>query len=115
MRFLHWFLNPILAIAINIHIQQQSLRLETNPVETSPLFALHRALIEIPSVSGHEHDVANYLESYLIAHNFTVEKQTVEPLRILTDHPLTAAPPTEQPHDTTSSLTPANRGKAASS
>lgn len=43
------------------------------------LFPFHRRLIEIPSISGHEHDVANYLEEYLTARNFTVEKQKVEP------------------------------------
>lgn len=44
------------------------------------LFALHKDLVEIDSVSGNEQLVGLYLESYLKAHNFTVERQAVAPL-----------------------------------
>ena len=61
-------------------VLQHRLRSESFAKGEDSLFSFHRRLIEIPSVSGHEHDVANYLEEYLTARNFTVEKQKVEPL-----------------------------------
>ena len=43
--------------------------------EQSPeLFALHKNLIEIPSVTGEEHDVGVYLAQYLEGLNYTVER-----------------------------------------
>lgn len=53
---------------------------DSDALGKKPLFSLHRSLIDIDSTSGREHDVAIWLESYLTAHNFTVEKQAVEPL-----------------------------------
>jgi hypothetical protein len=38
------------------------------------LFALHKGLIEIPSITGEEHDVGVYLAEYLEKRNYTVEK-----------------------------------------
>lgn len=49
-------------------------------LQKNPLFSLHRSLIEIESTSGSEHVIGKYLESYLTAHNFTVEKQAVKSL-----------------------------------
>lgn len=51
---------------------------DSDAVGRKPLFSLHRSLMDIDSTSGHEHDVAIWLESYLTAHKFTVEKQAVE-------------------------------------
>ena len=44
-----------------------------------PLLDLHRQLIDIPSVSGHELEVGDYLTKYLRSINLTVEEQAVEP------------------------------------
>lgn len=38
------------------------------------LFALHKDLVQFPSVTGSEHDVGVYLEDYLKARNYTVER-----------------------------------------
>ena len=54
--------------------------LSLEPTGNSPLLALHRALVEIESISGNEFKVGQYLHSYLTAHNFTVERQRVDPL-----------------------------------
>lgn len=48
-----------------------------DPISTSPLLSLHRSLIEIPSLSGSEYNVAQYLLEYLTTHNFTVETHDV--------------------------------------
>lgn len=50
------------------------------PSSRDALFALHRSLVEIDSVSGNEHAVGLYLESYLKVRNFTVERQLVDRL-----------------------------------
>ena len=47
---------------------------------STPLLSLHRALIEIDSITGNEYEVGKYLVSYLEQHNFTVETQEVEAL-----------------------------------
>jgi len=44
----------------------------------TPLLKLHKALIEIESITGNEHEVGKYLVSYLEKQNFTVETQDVE-------------------------------------
>ena len=44
------------------------------------LLDLHRELVDIPSVSGDEHAVGAWLQSYLTSLNLTVERQTVPPL-----------------------------------
>ena len=38
------------------------------------LFALHKDLVNFPSVTGSEHDVGVYLEEYLKSRNYTVER-----------------------------------------
>ena len=52
----------------------------------SDLFSLHRNLVNIESISGNEHQVGTFLESYLKDHNYTVEKQYVKPESTTTDH-----------------------------
>ena len=45
---------------------------------STPLLKLHKALIDIESISGNEQEVGQYLISYLEKRNFTVETQDVE-------------------------------------
>ena len=45
----------------------------------NPLFSLHKNLVNIESISGHEQAVAEFLEDYLISHNYTVERQYLHP------------------------------------
>ena len=40
----------------------------------SELFALHKDLINIPSVTGSEHEVGVFIANYLQSRNFTVER-----------------------------------------
>ncbi len=56
--------------------------LELHPTSKSPLLSLHRALVEIESISGNEYEVGEFLHSYLTAHNFTVERQHVDLLTV---------------------------------
>lgn len=46
-------------------------------ISSSPLLSLHRALVEVESISGNELDVGKLVVSTLEAHNFTVTTQTV--------------------------------------
>lgn len=46
---------------------------------SSKLLALHKSLVEIESITGHEHDVAQYLVDYLTLQGLTVETQVVGP------------------------------------
>lgn len=62
-------------------LPQQTLCWETFVNGDESLFSFHRRLVEIPSISGNEHDVVTYLEQYLVARNFTVEKQKVESIQ----------------------------------
>ena len=42
---------------------------------TSPeLFALHKDLVSIPSITGNEHEVGVFLANYLKERNYTVEQ-----------------------------------------
>jgi len=61
---------------------EQPLGLLTTLTDTSPLLALHRALVEVESTSGNEYAVGEYLEAYLQSQNFTVERQNVDPLHM---------------------------------
>ena len=54
------------------------LRKIAEPVGNSALLPLHKSLIEIPSITGDEKAVAEWLATYLVSRNFTVETQTVE-------------------------------------
>ncbi|PUU81322.1 hypothetical protein B9Z19DRAFT_628266 [Tuber borchii] len=53
-----------------------------DPISTSPLYSLHRSLIEIPSVTGNEKGVGEWLAAYLMGKNFTVETQAVSEDRV---------------------------------
>jgi len=46
---------------------------------SSKLLNLHKSLVEIESITGHEHDVVQYLIDYLTLQNLTVETQDVGP------------------------------------
>lgn len=48
--------------------------------KSSALLNLHHDLIRIPSISGNEYAVGQFLHKYLSSHNFTVELQTVSPV-----------------------------------
>lgn len=56
---------------------QEALLLNLENLSADPLLLLHRSLVEIESISGNEHGVVQYLQSYLSKHNFTVEEQNV--------------------------------------
>ena len=47
-------------------------------IDKSPLFSLHRDLVNIESISNNEHNVGVFLESYLIDRNYTVERQYLD-------------------------------------
>ena len=47
-------------------------------IDKSPLFSLHRDLVNIESISNNEHNVGVFLESYLKDHNYTVERQYID-------------------------------------
>ncbi|KAF2280940.1 Zn-dependent exopeptidase [Westerdykella ornata] len=49
--------------------------------ESAQLLHLHRKLVEIESITGNEHNVAEWLASYLRNNSFTVELQEVSPKR----------------------------------
>ncbi|KAL4781865.1 hypothetical protein BJX76DRAFT_359454 [Aspergillus varians] len=46
-------------------------------IDSSPFLSLHRDLVSIPSISGNESTVGEFLASYLESHNFNVIKQPV--------------------------------------
>lgn len=52
----------------------------SEPSTSSSLLALHKALVEIESITGNEHDATQFLAAYLASHNFTVELQPVSPV-----------------------------------
>jgi acetylornithine deacetylase len=60
-------------------IQQQPIYDPAPSISSSALLALHKSLVEIESISGREHDVAQYLVSYLSSQNLTIETQDVGP------------------------------------
>ena len=47
-------------------------------IDESPLFSLHRDLVNIESISNNEHNVGVFLESYLKDHKYTVERQYLD-------------------------------------
>jgi acetylornithine deacetylase len=49
-------------------------------IAKSPMLTLHRAICEVPSVTGNEEAVGDLLVSFLTAHNFSVTKQPVHML-----------------------------------
>jgi len=87
---LQWICRCALAIASFARFQfigydsshglEQPLQLSQAEVSQSPLFALHRSLVDIESISGNEHNVGIYLERFLKHHNYTVERQDISPI-----------------------------------
>ncbi|KAF4953477.1 hypothetical protein FSARC_12367 [Fusarium sarcochroum] len=49
------------------------------PSYRSELLSLHKSLIETSSVSGTEHDVGKWLESYLVKRGYTTARQKLDP------------------------------------
>ena len=70
-------LSIISLCSVGATINNQKPILQTS--ESLPLLDLHRKLIDIPSISGHELEVGNYLTKYLRSINLTVEQQAAEP------------------------------------
>jgi acetylornithine deacetylase len=48
-------------------------------INKSPLLSFHREIVQIPSISGNEKDVGNFIVDFIRSHNLTVEKQIVIP------------------------------------
>ncbi|KAJ5552608.1 hypothetical protein N7494_001986 [Penicillium frequentans] len=51
----------------------------TQIITSSPLLTFHKNIVEIPSISGNEKSVGEYIINFLASQNFTVEKQLVTP------------------------------------
>ncbi|KAJ5523527.1 hypothetical protein N7513_013071 [Penicillium frequentans] len=51
----------------------------TEIITSSPLLTFHKNIVEIPSISGNEKSVGEYIINFLKSQNFTVEKQLVTP------------------------------------
>jgi hypothetical protein len=83
MLTVQWLLGLLLALTTAVRcttppqIPQQPLLLAEKNLSDDQLLTLHRDLVEIESITGNEHEVAKYLQSYLSKHNFTVEAQEV--------------------------------------
>lgn len=86
-----WLVHCALAFATTTfsshHIQyqlnsgpEQPIGLDGSEFSKNPLFSLHKKLVNIESISGNEQSVGEFLEAYLISHNYTVERQYVGPL-----------------------------------
>jgi len=84
-----WLVQCVLAIAAVVYSHkleydpnsglEQPLGYGDTEVGQSDLYLLHKNLVNIESISGNEHDIGVFLESYLKDHNFTVEKQFIGP------------------------------------
>jgi acetylornithine deacetylase len=82
------FLLPFAALALARSHQAPQIPLD-DPSEASllprseakELLYLHRNLVEICSLTDHEHDASKWLASYLSSHGFNVELQEVSPKR----------------------------------
>ncbi|MCJ1376737.1 hypothetical protein MMC20_007982 [Loxospora ochrophaea] len=75
---------PLLCTFSNASIApeaQRPLQHSQHSTLTSPLFTLHRELVEIQSISGDEFNIGSYLATYLANRSFHAELQHVEPLR----------------------------------
>ncbi|PYH46092.1 M20 family metallopeptidase [Aspergillus saccharolyticus JOP 1030-1] len=71
----------LLAAGLTAAAPQQSPLLLTSDsldiINASPFLSFHRNLVQIPSVSGNETAVGNFLVEFLKSHNFTVIRQPV--------------------------------------
>ena len=59
---------------------EQPVWLDDSELIENPLFSLHKNLVNIESITGNEQAAGEYLEAYLTFHNFTVERQYLDPL-----------------------------------
>lgn len=90
MLVIQWLVHSALAFATTTfsqHIRyspnlqlEQPLRLGESEISNNPLFSLHKKLVNIESISGNEQAVGEFLEAYLKSHNYTVERQYLDPL-----------------------------------
>ena len=67
------------SVSFSQHIQHQLNSAGPDGLD-GPLFLLHKNLVNLESISGNEQSVGEFLEAYLISHNYTVERQYVDPL-----------------------------------
>lgn len=87
-----WLVHCALVFAITTFSQQIQLQINNDrAIEQQvgldackgckdPLFSLHRALVNIESISGNEQAIAEFLETHLKSHNYTVERQYLDAL-----------------------------------
>ena len=68
------------AVSEAIGKDQHKLQFDSAAISSSPLFSLHRKLMEIDSTSGNENDLGHFLKRFFENRNFTVETQSVEPV-----------------------------------
>ena len=69
------------AIQYQLHLAlDQSIQFDNSGISKHSLFSLHRDLVNIESISLSEQAVGEFLEAYLKSHNYTVERQYVNPL-----------------------------------
>ena len=82
MYFVSFLILSFVALATSIESPQHPLTSDPSLFSSShkELFKLHKSLVEIESISGHEHDVGKFLTKYLESHNYTVETQALPPL-----------------------------------
>ena len=86
MKLFQWPLPHAVAAALfataraSFHSQEPLFQTHAIDPTLTPLFSLHRSLVQVESISGNEHRVGHYLYQYLRKHNFTVEKQHVSAL-----------------------------------
>ena len=90
MLIIKWLVHFALAFAtwtFSQHIQyqpnlplEQPIRLDSSESSKNPLFSLHKNLVNLESISGNEQAIGEFLEAYLKFHNYTVERQYLDPL-----------------------------------
>ena len=90
MLLIQWLIHCLLAFITTTgsqHIRyslspalEQPVGLDETELSKNPLFLLHKNLVNIQSISGNEQAVGEYIEAYLTYHNYTVERQYLDPL-----------------------------------
>ena len=63
----------------SLDLEQPLGQLHSDPAGHETLYALHRDLVNIESISGNETQVGIFLQEYLKDHNYTIERQYVDP------------------------------------
>ena len=90
MHTIQWLVHCTLVFATTTFSQQVQYQfnlpleepagLDDSRLSKNPLFSLHKILVNIESISGNEQAVGKFLEAYLKSHNYTVERQYLDPL-----------------------------------